>query len=289
MITGTDRTHSWSRFATSAGWLALIGVAFLTGLFAAGGMVVLQKGLLYLAMPAGLTWLTLSFLLLQLRDQRRSPLFVTSCLAWLLLTVLGNGIFADFLMRRLEADYLTIKPKQEQPYDVIVVLGGGCSQGANGEVQVNAAGERVVQAARMYHAGRARRIVCTGKRIAEFVPDGVDPADQTAQTLMDLNVPASAIRKIGGINTSQEMKNLARHLNGNQRAGLITSAWHLPRAMRLAESEGLTLQPLPGGFRSRERQTMTVSGMMMSVIPTGDALVNSTWCMREILAGLVGR
>ena len=288
-MSGIDQTHSWSRFASSAGWLTLIGGAFLAGLFAAGGTVVLQKGLLYLAMPAGLVWLTLSFLLLQLRDRRRSPVFATTCCAWLFLTVLGNGMFANLLLQRLEADYITIKPKQEQPYDVIVVLGGGCSQGANGEVQVNSAGERVVQAARMYHAGRARQIICTGKRIAEFVPDGLDPADQTAQTLIDLNVPASAIQKIGGINTSQEMKNLSGRIKGNQRVGLITSAWHLPRAMRLAEAEGLKLRPLPGGFRSRERQTMTASGMMMAIIPTGDALVNSTWCVREILAGLVGR
>lgn len=261
----------------------------MAALVAAGGVVVLQKGLLYLAMPAGLVWLALCLVILQLRDVRRSPLFVSGCIAWLLLTVLGNGMFADMLVRHLEADYVGIKPTTEQPFDVVVVLGGACSQGANGMVQVNSAGERVVMAARMYHAGKVKTIVCTGKRIVEFTPDGRDPADQTAQTLIDLDVPEAAIQKVGGINTSEEMTNLAERFDMKQRIGLITSAWHLPRAMRLAKANGLKFHPLPGGFRSREEQPMTVSGMMMCIIPTSSALENSTWCLRELLAGLVGR
>ena len=284
-----ERTHTWSRLGGSAIWLSLVVGGYMTALFAVGGMVVLQKGLLYLAMPAGLVWLALCLVVLQLRDTPRSPLFVSGCIAWLLLTVFGNGMFADMLVRNLEADYVATKPTQEEPFDFVVVLGGGCSQGANGLVQVNSAGERVVQAARMYHAGKVRTIVCTGKRIVEFTPDGSDPADQTAQTLLDLNVPETAIEKIGGINTSQEMKNLAGRFVPSQRVGLITSAWHLPRAMRLAKSNGLEFHPLPGGFRSREEQPMTASGMMMSIIPTSTALENSTWCLREFLAGLVGR
>lgn len=288
-MTSNESIHSWKQFAFSTLWVLLACAAFLGSLFAVGGKVVLQKGLLHLAMPAGIIWLSVLLAVVHLRSSRRSPLFACVCCCCLFLSVLGNGPFAAMLVRQLEANYIAITPETEQPFDFVVVLGGACSQGANGQVQVNSAGERVVQAARMYHGGKVKTIVCTGKRITTLAGDGLDPAEQSARTLLDLNVPSSAIQTVGGINTSQEMKNLATRFKPNQRVGLITSAWHLPRAMRLAKANGLQLHPLPGGFLLHEQQPMTLSGVMMSIIPTAEALTKSTLCVREILAGLIGR
>lgn len=286
----SDRTHLWSRFGTTCFLSVLLGAAYLGGLYASGGRVVLEKGLLRLAMPAGIVGIILTFLCLQLRDRKSSPLFGVACLAWLAFMVFGSGHFSQFLAKRLEGNYLNLKPLEEsEPFEAIIVLGGACSQGYNGETQVNGAGERVVLAARMYHKGLATKLICTGKKIEEINPDGMDPADQTERVLLQLNVPQNAIEKMGGINTSEELRKLGARFKQEQRIGLITSAWHLGRAMRLAETNGLQAQPLPAGFRSFEQKPVTLAGMMLSLIPDDEALASSASSLREHLAALVGR
>ena len=283
-----DRTHSWRWFASSVVWLAVLGFFYMGALFAFGGRVVMQKGLLYGAMPTGVLWIALTFVCLLLRGRTRSPLLLSAVVSWLVLTVLGNGLFSNLVSAYLERDYLALRPLEDAPFETVVVLGGGCSQGAGG-VQVNSAGERVVLAARMDHAGLAKQIICTGKRIEELSPDGNDPADQTAKTLVQLGVPERCIKKIGGINTFEEMKILGERFKPEQRVGLITSGWHMKRAMRLADTAGFVAKPLPGGFKTREEHQLTVSGIMLCIIPSAEALSTTSWCMREILAGFVGR
>lgn len=285
-----DRSHQWGRFITSGLVLSLMGLGYLAVVYAVAGQVVVEKALLHLAMPAGVVWILLTFICLQLRDCRTSPLFLVAVVAWLAFTVLGSGHLKSFLIGKLESNYIGNRPLEAtKPFEAIVVLGGGCSLGANGETQINSAGERVVLAAKMYHAGLTKKLVCTGKRIKLLDPEGSDPAERSERMLLQLNVPPRAIEKIGGINTSEEMRELAKRFKGQKRIGLITSAWHMNRAMRLADSSDLKVLPLPGGFKSRQKREWTAGRALLSVIPNSEALSNTTWALREFLAGFVGR
>ena len=286
----TDRSHQWGRFFTSLVVLGIVAATYLGGMYVAAGQVVVEKALLHLAMPAGIVWILLTFFCIQLRDCKTSPLFVVAALSWIAFTVFGNGFFKTFLVERLESDFAENRPLEEtEPFEAIILLGGGASQAVNGGTQTNSAGERVVLAARMYHHGLARKIICTGQRIQELNPDGTDPADGSERILLDLGVPSHTIEKIGGINTSEELKKLSERFNDQQRVGLITSAWHMRRALRLAKANNFSVYPLPGGFKSGEARAWTTGSIMLSVIPKAEDFNNATWAMREYLAGLVGR
>lgn len=286
----TDRSHQWGRFFTSLVVLGIVAAMYLGGMYVAAGQVVVEKALLHLAMPAGIIWILLTFFCIQLRDCKTSPLFAVAALSWIAFTAFGSGHLKSFLVERLEFEFAENRPLDEkEPFEAIVVLGGGCSGALNGETQTNSAGERVVLAARMYHKGLVKKIICTGKRIKELDPDGTDPADRSEIILTQLDVPAGSIEKMGGINTSEELKKLGERFNNQQRVGLITSAWHMQRALRLAKANNFSVHPLPGGFKSGEQRPWTTGSIMLSIIPNAEAFNNTTWAMREYLAGLVGR
>ncbi len=104
--------------------------------------------------------------------------------------------------------------------------------------------------------------------------------------LRQFGVPDDALLVAHGEITRQEVT-AARELveqRGFQRVGLITSAWHLPRAMRLAESVGLECDPLPADFRSGPVEVHADFWL-----PSGDALADLGLVAKERLAGLVGR
>lgn len=257
---------------------------------------VVEKVATSLIMPAGLLWvllLTTTILLWLQKKQIHSgqPGAVAASICFLLYSIAGNGLIANRIATTLEANYLTTDPLQESPVDVVIVLGGGGGRGANGRMQGNGAGDRLILAAQLYHQKIAKRFICTGQRISSMNAASVDPADASRDILLKLGVPDSAVEMAGGRNTSEEMHEIgARFQNSELRIGLLTSAWHLPRALRLANRNGLQPIPLPADFHSASHiEGLTMGQYAESMIPNGFAL-GATWSFaKEYLGMLIGR
>jgi uncharacterized SAM-binding protein YcdF (DUF218 family) len=187
---------------------------------------------------------------------------------------------------------VAVNPFDGQSFDVLIVLGGGASTGANGRPQVTSAGDRIVLAAQLYQAGKARRIICTGERIRAMNPDGADPAQQGMLILEALGVPRGAIERSSGTNTAEELASIAQVAKPGERMGLITSAWHMPRALRLARRHGLELEPVPADFvgsRPDAAQPPGFGATVLLCIPDAEALVVAARWEKEQLARIVGR
>ncbi len=246
-------------------------------------------------MPSGLIWLMLLSLTIQLWPFRRRPEGRPGSFAALTVFVFyslaGNGFVAGAMAAALEAPYRQMNPLAEPPVDYVIVLGGGGRLGANGRFQGNDSGDRMILAAQLYHQHHETRIVCTGQRIESMNSSGVDPADTSRDILMRLGVPDSSIEMIGGRTTSEEMQNLGKRFAGSaERMGLLTSAWHLRRATRLAERNGLNTIPVPADFRSsRQDRTPTTGQCIEAMIPNGSAMASTWWFAREYLGMLLGR
>ncbi len=293
MLLTKDRQPSFLRTLLTLGVAAGAG---LTVLGVTQDRNVVEKIATSLAMPAGLLWILMLTLCIQLWRQNKQnhggqPGAVAATCCFLLYSIAGNGIVADQMATALEANYLTVKPLDESPIDFVIVLGGGGGMGANGRLQGNSSGDRLILAAQLYHQKIAKRFICTGQRIASMNASSVDPADSSREILVKLGVPESVIETAGGRNTSEEMQLLgSRFKDSNQRVGLLTSAWHLPRALRLANRNGLQPVPLPSDFRSTEKSAaLTVGQIVESMIPNGFAL-GSTWSFaKEYLGMLIGR
>ncbi len=112
------------------------------------------------------------------------------------------------------------------------------------------------------------------------------PQSQIGRKLLQqVAVPKEAIHEIGGQTTFGEMVQLAKVVNSTERLGLITSAWHLKRALRLANAQGLRPDPLPADFRSPPDMRPTI----LDLFPDATSATLVQLAAKEWLAGLVGR
>jgi uncharacterized SAM-binding protein YcdF (DUF218 family) len=256
------------------------------------GRGAVEKIVTRLLLPTGLLWLALVVLVLIAWRRQQRLLAGGAAALCIAMTLIGNGQIAGLIANRLERDYERLNPFSGPPYEALVVLGGGASLGANGNTQLNTAGDRIVLAARLFHAGRARRLICTGQRISSLEPGGVDPGDQALIVLQQLGVPRAAISTSGGTNTAEELRGIADFELRGARVGLVTSAWHMSRALRLAEANGLSLVPVPADFITAA--TVGSAGFrpgraILACIPAGEGIATTDKICKERLALLAGR
>ena len=254
------------------------------------GQAMAEKSVTVLLQPVGLVWLGLALVVYFCVLWRRYIAAATCFVCWLVLTVAGNQIVCNSLAASLESRYYHMNPYEGEPHEYGLLLGGGTMTGPNGQSQVNTGGDRLVVACRMYHAGQIKKIICSGTYL--FDNEKVeDPADTAIEILQGLGVPADDLVRLQGGNTFEEIANLklwvAKQIEaGNDpgRVALISSAWHLPRAQRLANEVELEVSPMPANF---------LSGPLIAtphtVIPGAYQIFVTSQILKEFMARAVKR
>lgn len=157
---------------------------------------------------------------------------------------------ADALVAPLQDEALALA-QQAKPccYEAIVVLGGAITPAAPPHMvqpHLTDSADRVWEAARLYHRGVAPRIIPTG---GGYPAEGGTPPMTEAEAmrifLRDLGVPEQAIvEEDKARNTIQNIA-FVRTMVGDKPVALVTSAYHMPRAMRLARRMGLNASAFP--------------------------------------------
>ena len=275
----------WMHF----GILATLSVVFFVIVGATSGYSMIEKTAKALVTPVGMTWILLALLTYFSLVYRNGWTAVAAFTCWTVLTIGGNAIVTGYLASSLERDYLDTSPYTGEPYDVTIVLGGGTNMTPNGSAQLGSGGDRVMVAARMFHAGQTKMIVATGRQ--EFRVDETDrhPHEEATEILKALSIPEKNLRMLGGDNTSEEMEQISKWLSSepdskNWRVGILTSAWHLPRAMALAEANEIHAEPVPANFL-----TQPYVPNPNIVIPSGHNLKVTGLMLHERLGRLIGR
>ena len=266
--------------------LLAIGLA----LFFPQTRMVAEKVLTALAMPYGMAWLLSAAACLVAASKKERGIWGLCLTVCLVLYLGGNGWVAKWSMRSLEMEFVTADPFAGDDdalatIDTVVLLGGGTGVRPGGTAELGLAGDRLFMAAELYHAGRIRRIVCTGSRITALDRGGRDPHETARELLQRVGVPADSIETVPGRTTSEEMQALAQRLPPNETVGIVTSAWHMRRALRLAENAGLAVIPVPADFRSPSDMRPTV----MDFVPDTYAAETIRLACKEWLARVVQR
>ncbi len=162
------------------------------------------------------------------------------------------------LMRSLEAQYPSIAAAQAPVAEAIVVLGGSIWGPQPPRLEPEeASGSRLVPAARLYRHGKAPFIVVSSGS-SSFFPDGKEgiEANDMRDFLIDAGVPEKAIvREDRSRNTDENARYSAEVLKarGWSKILLVTSAFHLPRAVAVFKKYGITdVIPFPTEKRMTE-------------------------------------
>lgn len=250
-------------------------------------LLTLQKTIGFLVMPAGLIWLGLIAAAVSSwrRNGPRRAAFLT--LAVLGYTLAGNIHIGHALMRNLEARVPGSHQLPATPFDAAFVFGGSTELDPFGRPELACSGDRVIAAARLYHAGLAKRLVASG--VSSDSPTGPrNLAEETRRIWLSLGIPADAILLVPEPCwvTRDEVKAFKRLREEQawEKAALISSAWHLPRIVRLAKKEGLSGTPFGSDWRGREHVFQ-----IQDCVPQGAGFWRVNLAAWEYVGTLAGR
>lgn len=173
--------------------------------------------------------------------------------------ILAIGVFplGDSLLRSIEATYPVIDDLQT--VDGVIVLGGGEDPQASmawEQPQLNDAGDRYVAAFAMAHQHPNARILFAGGsgRLHDASGAPVSEASIAKKIFSDQGIAADRLLLEGRSRNTAENARLSLALADpapNETWVLITSAYHMPRAMRSFEAAGWSgLVAYPVDFRS---------------------------------------
>ena len=212
--------------------------------------VFLSKFLPLFIYPLGLSCLLLIGAMIWRKKERLG--FALILTAFFVLLVASNRWVSYSLAKSLEWRYL---PEGEIPAsEVIVLLGGGTdsAQYPRPGVELNGAGDRVFYAGLLYKEGKAQKILLSGGTITWSGSRTSTPAEDMAQVLEVMDVPQEALwLQSKSQNTYEDALYCAELLRekGVKKVILVTSAVHMPRAVKLFEHQGIEVVPAPTDFR----------------------------------------
>ena len=245
--TAASRRAAGRRSLTVAAWAVAAALLVLAAALSPG-RYELRKFVALCVMPAGLVWLgLLAFACALWRGRLRGPA-ATAAALFVLTTLAGNAWVGSGLIAWLQRPYARIDPLEQGSFDAVAVLGGGVEVRSDGRPDLTAAGERAILGALLWRAGRTPRLVASGP--FEPIAGGRETSSAAATAVLweQLGVTGSDIVLLEGPRTTtDEIAALARLVaeRGWRRVGLVTSAWHMRRAMRLCARRGLEVTPLP--------------------------------------------
>jgi uncharacterized SAM-binding protein YcdF (DUF218 family) len=207
------------------------------------------------ALLAPLTWTVLFALLaLVLIKRRRRLALGCGILSLFVLCLFSMDFVATRLWRLLEAPAKSTLHK-DVTYDVVIVLSGmldGSATETHGQPSYNDNIERLLSSYQLLRDNRAKMVLLSG---GASTLDGSGPkeADVLAQQLRDWGIDASRIvEERESRNTRENATQSARIVaeKGWTRLLLVTSAFHMPRALACFEKAGLHPDVLPVDFRT---------------------------------------
>ena len=174
----------------------------------------------------------------------------------------------------LERRFLACAKAESSPAaDAIVVLGGGVGKTIGMEYpDLFEAADRLWHAARLWKLGKAPVVVLAGSGDEEAA----------VPLLVDLGVRRDAIVCDGGSrNTYENSRFTERLLEGRgRRILLVTSAWHMPRALGNFAKTGLEAIPAPSDF-SANNAVRSVGHWWDWISPSADSLARTSYLLKE--------
>jgi uncharacterized SAM-binding protein YcdF (DUF218 family) len=239
-------------------------------------MLVFNKILPFLVLPSGFSLLCL---LAGLLLRKRFLLWAGT----LILLLFSMPLVSNFLMRTLEGASGKVPAMSVGNADAVVVLSGmmvtveGAASGEWGD-----AIDRFEGGIELFKAGKAPLLVFTRGQLP-WQPDAVPEGELLAQRAVLLGVPQSAIRLTAKAGNTADEAVAARALLGAKGSGkriiLVTSAFHMRRALFLFEQAGFEVVPFRVDYQVSDKSQLTV----LWFLPNAAAFAQSEKALHEVI------
>ena len=175
--------------------------------------------------------------------------------ALLLLLAIGLQPLPDACLKQLESGFAEIPPHANlQGYAGVIVLGGALEHAyvsaAHTQPELNGAAERMTATVALWREQPALQVIFTGGE-GDYFGNGVSEAARARQFFDSQGVPAQAVRYEDQSRNTYENAVFSTQLPGidpHKPWLLLTSAWHMPRAMALFQHAGWNVTAYPVDF-----------------------------------------
>jgi uncharacterized SAM-binding protein YcdF (DUF218 family) len=193
------------------------------------------------------------FLILFSAWASHSPYRKKRRLAWALAVFL---FFSNpFIVNRITQWY-QVKPMPMQAgekYDAGVLLGGMMSYDEpSGSAHFTASSDRFIQMLKLYKEGHIRKIIISGGN-ARIRPGAFREADWLYKNFLAMGVPEADLLVERQARNTVENARLARKITDSLQSTrpivIVTSAWHMPRAIRIFDQEQIPVRPFPADYQ----------------------------------------
>ena len=247
-------------------------------------MFLLSKLLPLLVLPLGVALLLLLWGVLR---GVRWPAIAALALLWIMATPLVGEALWRWLERPHQRQSAAVVIAAARP-QAVVVLGGG-RHAAPGPARISEwmdadrffGGLEAYQQLR--HQGQRPRLIFTGgwwPTQPHLPPEG----EVLRQRALALGLPAADLASTGRVrNTAEEARVVAAELPPGSTLVLVTSAFHMARARRLFERQGLRVLPFPVDFQARGTWAGHTLLDPLQWIPSADGLHHSSRALREVI------
>ena len=201
-----------------------------------------SKILSFLLMP--LTWFFV-LLIISWRTKEESKKRRVRIAAILLIVVFSNQVIFDRTMRIWEIN--AVEEPKAVTFDALIVLGGLSSYDPQlDRIQFSRGADRLLQAIELWKKGIAKKIIFTGGS-GSILHDDILESDKIRDYLKKIGIPDSVmIYENKSRNTHENAaltKVLLKNHSLNGKYLLVTSAFHMRRAMACFTKEGISVTP----------------------------------------------
>ena len=207
------------------------------------------------------------------------------------LWIFSIGFVADLLWKIVEYPWQRIDEKDAPTADAIIVLSGGGRPQVPGKTNIFEwrDPDRYFAGINLYKNNKAPRLFFTGAT-TPYDQQSKDEGTLYKEHAISLGIPLEAIfvtNKV--INTSQEAIEIRKNLNqikSSSKIILVTSAFHMKRAKKLFERQGLIVHPFPVDFKTSK---ISQWKSPYKWIPNSDSLNKSSNALRELIGRTIYR
>jgi uncharacterized SAM-binding protein YcdF (DUF218 family) len=235
--------------------------------------------------PIGLIWisLTVGAFTLYRKKQRGAAFFCGFFSAFLYL--IGATPIPELLLARLERTHGSANIASAPAVDAVVVLGGFINSSSRDafEMSFTPAADRIVTGLEILRQNKARGLIIGGGGIGRGARFGSE-GERVAQFVKTWRVASGEVIGLPPCsNTHDEAMNTLALLPEHHWTNLIlvTSAYHMPRALATFEKAGLKVRPVACDFEALSALEKDGSGFR--VVPVIEHVQNLTLYLHEVI------